>query len=94
MSAHTCPFCHDTGEFNHDGMLDCTRCDAAVNRTAMNEFVRTIEREFATEGDIHWAIHQRATKLAEEAFMRKYEAMQIVVPAVEPSRRLRRSTDK
>lgn len=92
----TCLICGDTGEVGGMGFLDCCApsCTAAVDRAALNQFVESEERNFATENDIHWAIHQRATRLAEQACERKYESLTIVVPAVEPSRRMRRSTDK
>lgn len=70
MKTPKCATCCDTGEANQDGMLDCPDCDAAAERAALNAFVESEERNFATENDIHWAIHQRATAMAEAKFAR------------------------
>lgn len=66
MSAHTCPYCNSTGELDGSGSLDCVHCDAATERAAMNEFIKR-EGQHMTSYDLHWMIHLRAVKLAQES---------------------------
>lgn len=59
----TCPFCNFTGEVDASGSLDCTSCNAATERAALNEFVKA-EGRFLADSDLHWLIHLRAFNMA------------------------------
>lgn len=88
MDKQECIWCHGTGEINGMGFLDCTHCDAAVERTAVNEFVES-QRHLLTESEMYWAIHQRAVAMCEA----KLHPFQADAPAVEDAPK-RRMSDK
>lgn len=60
MSA-SCTRCQDTGEATSAGMLDCTACDAADERVALNEFARR-RGVMVPMVDVLWQVHQRAVE--------------------------------
>ena len=61
---YKCDVCHDTGSMRHDSdTLDCFHCEVAVDRVALNEFVRKLGVNM-TLADRIWAIHQRALAMA------------------------------
>lgn len=76
---HKCIWCNDTGEIDGMGFLDCAQpnCTAAVDRAAVNAFVETLR--FSTTEEVHWAIHQRATELAEQKAAQSFANQSIVV---------------
>lgn len=67
MRKYHCKVCKDTGETGQAEMLDCTApgCNAAQERHELTLFVIS-EKKTKCEYDLVWAIHQRATKLAEQ----------------------------
>lgn len=76
---HKCLWCENTGESGQAGILDCAQpnCTAAADRHAMNEFVANLKH--ATDYDIHWAIHQRATEIAEQKAAQSFANQTLVV---------------
>jgi len=63
--SHKCQNCEDTGHSNPDVFdLDCTDCDVASQRYALNKFASDARRKSPDVGDLYWAIHQRALAMA------------------------------
>lgn len=63
MSAPRCAVCLDTGSRDKSGdYLDCTDCEAASMRAALNEWSSKLPLMDPT--DYRWAIHQRALAMA------------------------------
>lgn len=85
---HKCIWCEDTGMSANNGLYiwDCSAegCTAAVERTALDDFVKTMPYHIAS--DIYWAIHQRAIAMCEERAKAATEAQTLVVEA--PKRRM------
>lgn len=62
---YKCQNCEDTGHSNPDVFdLDCTDCDVASQRYALNKFASDARRKSPDVGDLYWAIHQRALAMA------------------------------
>ena len=58
--SHKCEHCKDTGELGYLGFLDCTHCDAAQKRVALNRYAKSLGN--MAETDFAWAIYQYAVK--------------------------------
>ena len=59
----TCKECNDTGSRDKSGdYLDCGHCDAAMQRKALNDFVKSLGPTHPE--DVALAIHQRALSMA------------------------------
>ena len=70
MSAHTCKFCNDTGMSHGSSELDCTRCDAAIERIQFHNWAAgNLTCTGSEEND--WAIYQygKAAGAATSAWM-------------------------
>lgn len=63
----TCPCCADTGSLSKDldGLLDCTRCDAAAERAILEAW----SRELRLYCDLRslWLIYQHGKQAASSA---------------------------
>lgn len=55
-----CKVCGDTGEKNGDGQLDCTACDVADKRLALNAYMQSVCNLVGSDRD--WAVYQYAQK--------------------------------
>ena len=63
MNTPHCAVCGDTGRRTGSDFLDCTACDAATERAALNGAVIAhllTPGAAASPEDLHWTIHQRA----------------------------------
>lgn len=79
MNAPKCTHCNDTGEIGGYGYLDCTHCNAAEDRAALNAYVKELGP--TTEYDLVWHVHQRALELA-----RQEQAASIAALGIEAAR--------
>lgn len=60
---YKCDFCQDTGSMHHDSdILDCTHCNSATQRAAMNDFLDKLPA--MGDYDAAWLVHQRALAMA------------------------------
>lgn len=57
---YKCNVCLDTGEVGQLGYLDCTACDAAETRTALNAAIAALPP--MTKDDLAWYIFQAGRK--------------------------------
>jgi len=61
MNTPKCSTCRDTGHRDPSSFdLDCTDCDVAEQRNALNQFADMERRKTLYIFDLYWAIHQRA----------------------------------
>jgi hypothetical protein len=76
-----CTICNGSGMRPGSGYLDCS-CGLAEQRMAMNDFVSDLRADgFCTFADLHWAIHQRAIGIAEQAAAARIAELEIKVDA-------------
>lgn len=65
MNTPKCSTCRDTGHRDPSSFdLDCTDCDVAEQRAALNKFADEQKGVSLYQADRHWAIHQRALAMA------------------------------
>lgn len=64
MNTPKCSTCNDTGSTSKhmNGHMDCTSCDAATERAALEAFIEKMPA--MDDHELTWAIHQRALAMA------------------------------
>lgn len=51
-----CRHCNDTGEIGQQGYLDCTHCDVAEERAALEVWMASLPR--LAQRDLEWEIYK------------------------------------